>query len=140
MAGGRRGVGDAKLIGVAEAREFFAHPSQLRASGIESPDDLPETGFEYWACGPICGAFHMTAWPGVWMAHYGAKPEGWGRLVPHARACLHAFAAARRPLRIVGWTSAGNRHAVAFARRIGFEEDGRMPLPGGDVILSGWRP
>ncbi len=84
--------------------------------------------------------FHVAPWPGVWMAHYAAKPEGWGFLVPHARRILDAFWREKEPARIVGWTEAKNRAAVAFARRIGFTEDGRMALPDGVVIMSGWRP
>lgn len=122
-----------------EAKAFFAHPTQLRASMLESPDDLPE-GVEYWADGPICGAFHLSFWPGVWMVHYGVKPEGWGKLVEPSRRVLRAFWAHHRPQRIIGWTDARNRAALALTRRVGFREDGRMQLDGHELVMTGWRP
>ena len=121
-------------ITVDEARAYFAHPSQ-QIEGLTA-DNLP-ADVEYWAHGPICGAFHLF-WPGVWMAHYGAKPEAWGNLILPARRVLREFWAAKQPERIVGWTKASNRHAVAFAKRIGFEIDGTMPLPGGTIVMQGW--
>lgn len=126
-------------ITVHEARAFFAHPSQL-IQGLTSPDDLPEDGLTYYANGPICGAFHPMPWPGVWMAHYGVKPEGWGRLIQPAREILTRFAADHDAYRVVGWTLASNRAACAFARRLGFTEDGRMPSPDGEIIMTGWKP
>lgn len=123
-----------------EAREYFSDPTQLRASMLESADDLPEDRFEYWADGPICGVFHRTAWPGVWMAHYGVKREGWGHLADPARRILRAFWEEHGPERIIGWTDSRNRAALAFARRIGFREDGRMELNGYAVVMTGWRP
>lgn len=104
------------------------------------PDTLPDGDeFQYWACGPICGVFHRALWPGVWMAHHGCKPAGWGEAAKHACAGLAAFWAAENPERIIGWTERRNRAALAFARRVGFVEDGIMPLPTGDVVLQGWR-
>ena len=122
-----------------EAKAFFAHPTQLRASMLESPDDLPE-GVEYWADGPICGMFHLSFWPGVWMVHYGVKPEGWGHLVEPSRRILRAFWGHHKPQRIIGWTDARNRAALALTRRVGFQEDGRMQLDGHEVVMTGWRP
>jgi RimJ/RimL family protein N-acetyltransferase len=122
-----------------EAKAFFAHPSQLRASMLGSADDLPEE-VEYWADGPICGLFHLSFWPGVWMVHYGVKPEGWGRLVEPSRRILRAFWGHHRPQRIIGWTDARNRAALALTRRVGFQEDGRMQLDGHEVVMTGWRP
>lgn len=127
-------------ITAQEARQYFADPTQLRGAMLTSADDLPEDGFEYWADGPICGVFHRTAWPDVWMAHYGVKRDGWGRLVEPARRILRAFWGYHRPERIIGWTDSRNRAALAFARRIGFVEDGRMELDGYAVVMTGWRP
>lgn len=102
---------------------------------------LPEgDAFQYWSCGPICGVFHRTFWPGVWMAHHGCKPEGWGKATEPARKALLAFWDAETPQLVTGWTEASNRAAVAFARRVGFQEDGRLSLPSGDVIMQSWRP
>ena len=121
-----------------EAKAFFAHPSQLKASMLQSPDDLPE-GVEYWADGPLCLMFHPAFWPGVWMVHHAAKPEGWGHLVDPAQRLLRAFWEDHQPERIIGWTDARNRAAIAFARRVGFREDGRMQLNGHEVLMTGWR-
>lgn len=120
------------------AREYFAHPSQ-QLHGLD-PAKLPAEGFLYYAEGPICGAFHQMPWPGLWMAHYGVKPEGWGRLVKPARSVLNQFVADTGAFRVLGWTLASNRAACAFARRIGFAEDGRMPSPDGEIIMTGWTP
>ena len=106
---------------------------------LSSPDELPEEGFEYWADGPICGVFHRAPWPRVWMLHYAAKPEGWGGLVEPSRRVLREFWAHHSPQRIVGWTDARNRAALALTRRVGFEEDGRMQLDGHEVVMTGWR-
>ncbi len=135
----RVGVGVARLT-AQQAREYFTDPTQLRGAMLKSPDDLPDDGFEYWADGPICGIFHLSSWPGVWMAHYGVKPEGWGRLVGPSVRILRAFWEHHQPQRIIGWTDARNRAALALARRMGFREDGRMQLDGYEVIMTGWRP
>lgn len=127
-----------RRIGVDEARPFWAHSSQ-HLMGL-TPDILPDSeAFQYWACGPICGVFHLSHWPGVWMGHYGVKPEGWGHLRDPARAILRAFWAAESPERVIGWTDEKNRAACAFARRIGFVADGIMPLRQGRIIMQGWR-
>jgi RimJ/RimL family protein N-acetyltransferase len=126
----------ARQIDVHEARTFFGHPSQQLGF---TPDEIPEDEpIEFWASGPICGAFVYGLWPGVWQAHYGVKPEGWGHLIKPATDVLCSFWDARGAQRIIGWTEASNRPAIAFARRLGFVEDGRMPLPSGDVIMQGW--
>jgi hypothetical protein len=127
-----------RRIGAAEARAYWAHPSQQIMGA--TPDALPDApAFQYWACGPVCGVFHPALWPGVWMAHHAALPEGRGRLVEPARAGLVAFWEAERPARIIGWTAEANRLAVAFARRLGFEVDGVLDLPAGRVLMQGWK-
>lgn len=126
-----------RQISVDEAREYFADRSQQQASRI-TPETLPDEGFEYWADEGVCGAFHKAPWQGVWMAHYGVKPEQWGRTTEPARRILRAFWAHHQPERIVGWTLESNRAALAFARRIGFEIDGRMDLVE-PVVMQGWR-
>lgn len=127
-----------RLIGQPEARAFWSHPSQLEP-GITA-DMLPDHGVEYWACGPICGAFRLGPWPGVFMADYGVKPEGWGRVTEPGRAILAAFWAARAPQLIVGWTDSTNRAALAFAKRLGFVVTGEMTLANGKRITAQeWR-
>lgn len=118
-----------------EARAYWAHPSQQIMGA--SPEVLPDDPvFQYWADGPICLVLHPTFWPGVWMVHVGVKPEGWGRSVDPARRVLRAFAEAERAERIIAWMDERNRAVIAFARRCGFEDDGRMP----GVVMMGWRP
>ena len=124
------------IITVDEARAYFAHPSQ-QLGGL-SPDNLPTDGVEYWADEGICGAFHLAMWPGVYMAHYGVNPQAWGRLEAPAKRILTAFWQARQPQRIIGWTLASNRHAMSFAKRIGFTVDGQMPLSTDTLIMQGW--
>ena len=123
-------------ITVDEARQYLAHPSQQIMDA--RPETLPVEGVEYYAVGPICGMFHRDHWPGVWMAHYAVKPEGWGLLTAPAKQILNEFWEAERPERIVGWTPASNRAALAFSKRIGFVVDGEMNLPSGKVIMQGW--
>lgn len=74
------------------------------------------------------------------MADYGVKPEGWGHLVPPARAILKAFWERHDPQVICGWTEKENRAALAFARRLGFKKVGDLPLAdGGVVVTQEWR-
>lgn len=124
-------------ITVDEARAYFAHPSQQKASMI-TPDQLPETGVIYYAKDGVCVCFHDAHWPRVVMAHYAVKPEVWGKAIGPARAILAAFRADHQPEAIIGWTAETNRAAVAFARRLGFEEYGRLELPSGTVIKQRW--
>lgn len=127
-------------ITVDEAREYFAHASQQKASLI-TPDQLPENGVLYYALEGVCAVFHDAHWPGVAMAHYAVKPEAWGRTVEPAKAILREFAVEYEPEAIIGWTSESNRAALAFARRLGFREYGRLNLPSGTVIqqeLRAW--
>lgn len=124
-------------ISVDAAREYFAHPSQ-QVFGI-TPDTLPDDPFEYWADGPVCSIVHMAPHPGVWMCHLTVKPEGWGKAIPHAKALLREFWEERQPKRLIGWTPSHLRAAVAFTRRVGFVEDGRMNLGDYEIIMSGYR-
>lgn len=121
-----------------EAAFYWSHPSQLEP-GI-TPDMLPD-GPVYIACDSICGAFRLGPWPGVWMADYGARPEGRGRLVKPAQAILRAFWQGWQPELIVGWTASTKRAALAFNRRIGFQPAGEMTLANGTrIIAQEWRP
>ena len=106
---------------------------------ISSPDDLPGEGVVYYATGGVCGCFHDAHWPGVVMAHYGVLPEAWGSTVPAARAILRQFSEDYQPQAIIGWTDERNRAALAFARRLGFEEYGRLELPSGTVVKQRWQ-
>lgn len=127
---------NAVQISVKEAGEFFADPSQ-QLMDIR-PDTLPDEGFEYWACGSVCGVFHAAMWPNVYAAHYGVKPEAWGRSTGPAKAVLQAFWDNTPGIeRIIGWTPESRRHAISFARRLGFSVDGTMDLPSGRVIMQG---
>lgn len=123
-----------------EAREYFRHHSQQKASGI-TPESLPEReDVQYWALDGVCGVFNRAHWPGVWMAHYGVKPEAWGKTRKPAVELLNMFWASEKPELIIGWTAESNRAALAFARRIGFRVHGEMNLPTGKVIEQSWRP
>lgn len=119
-------------ITAAEAREFFAHPSQ----GLKG--DLPEDGVAYWADGPVCAAFRDFSWPRVLDVHCGVKPEGWGRTVPHARAILEAVWAFYAPELIVAQSLERNRAVLAMNRRLGFEVIGTMQTPE-RVVIQGWK-
>lgn len=123
-------------ITVDEARAFFADPSQQIMGA--TPDKLPGDPVEYWARGDVCWIFHQAFWPGVWMAHFAMKPEGRGRSTEDAKAVLHEFWNEKQPLRLIGWTPASNRAALAFTRRVGAVRDGVLPLPDGEIIMQGW--
>ncbi len=125
-------------ITVDEARKYYAHPSQCILGA--SPEKLPEDGVEYWAQGPLCLTFHRAAWPGVYMVHCAAMPEGRGRLVEPGLALLRGFWDEKQAVRIIGWTPKSCRAAVAFARRCGFVEDGRFPVKDDEIIMQGWVP
>ena len=123
-------------ITVDEARAYFAHKSQ-QLGGI-TPETLPEEGFIYYADGHVCGVFHRAPWPDVYMAHYGVKPEGWGNTLEPSLRILNEFWNDVQPERIIGWTPASNKRAIAFAKRLGFVRDGEMPLNGENLIMQGW--
>lgn len=113
------------------AREFFVHPSQQILGA--TPDNLPDEGCEYWADGPVCLVFHGTAHPDVWMAHLAVKPEGLGQAVAPTRRLLEAFWAEHKPRCIIAWIEEHRRAAIAFAKRAGARETGRIP---GTVMLD----
>lgn len=126
-----------RQLTVAEARPYFNHPTQLRGAMLHDVADLPADGVEYRALGPVCGAFHRAPWPNAWFLHYGVLPEHWGRLVEPSRVILRDFAAEANVKLFIGWTPAGNRAAIAFAKRVGFVETGT--LDGGAVICTEMR-
>ena len=125
-----------RRVDVEEAREFFAHPSQWRSA---KPEQLPAEGAVYYVSGNICGMFHDVPWPGVIGAHCGVKPEGWGQIVPHAKAILRQVWDDFSPDLIVAWTEESNRATLAFNRRCGFKIHGTMPTTGG-CVMQHWRP
>lgn len=124
-------------ITVEAAREYFAHPSQLRHSMIEAPEDLPDWA-TYYAIGGVCGGFHPGHWSGLLMGHIGVKPHAWGHVTADARAVLGEAWAAENPERIAGWVKDSNRPMQALCRRLGMEIDGHLPLAE-PVTLYGWR-
>jgi RimJ/RimL family protein N-acetyltransferase len=129
----------ARRVTVEEARPFWADPSQ-HVMGAH-PDMLPGgDGFHYWASGPVCGVFHPHLWPGVWMVHIGCKPSGWGIAADYARAGLLGFWADQSPQAVVAWVQDANRAVLALMRRVGFQPDGVLRLPPGDVNMQSWRP
>ena len=125
-------------ITVDEARKYFAHPSQ-HYMGI-TPDNLPEKGFEYRADGALCLVFHASFWPGVYMVHCAAMPEGWGTLTEPGKRLLRAFYEEKQATRLIAWTPRSKRGALALARRCGFIEDGRFPVSDDEIIMQGWTP
>jgi hypothetical protein len=108
-----------------DALAHFAHPS----SGVD-PEALPEWA-DYYVSGPLCLAAHPGPWPGLVIVHLGAKPEGRGHLVEHARAILDEIPATR----VQGWIEHHNRATIAFARRVGATEIGRTD----EYIMLEWR-
>jgi RimJ/RimL family protein N-acetyltransferase len=121
-------------ITAGEAQEYFLHPSQQ--TDID-PDNLPGDPVQYWAHDGVCGMFHPTFWPGVWMAHYAIKPEVWGKTVAPTVVLLNAFWRAEQPELIIGWTDNKNRQAMSFAKRLGFKEIGTMR---NGVVTQEWTP
>lgn len=119
-------------ITAAEARAYFAHPSQHVLGA--TPETIPDEGLEYWADGPVCLIFHETAHPDVWMVHLAVKPEGWGHLVDPTRRLLAEFWQAKQPRRIVTWIEEHRRAAVALATKAGGVIDGQFP----GTVMMGW--
>lgn len=119
-------------ITAAEARAYFAHPSQQVLGA--TPETVPDEGLEYWADGPVCLIFHETAHPDVWMVHLAVKPDGWGHLVEPTRRLLAEFWQAKQPRHIAAWIEEHRTAAIAFARKVGLTEDGRFP----GTVMLGW--
>ena len=120
-------------IPVEAARSYWAHRSQQIMGA--TPDALPDEGFEYWADGDVCLAFHQAHWPGVWMVHIAVRPQAWGSTQMPVQRLLRAFWHAKQPLRIVAWVQDSNRSTLALARRCGFADDGAFA----GVRMIGWR-
>lgn len=118
-----------------DARAFFAHPSQ-RVYDLD-PAALHDNGLIYYARGHVCGVFNLGPMPGVWFGHYAVKPEGWGKSDEDAKAVLREFSADFEARAIVGWTDSTFRAALAFAKRLGFEDRGEV-VPG--ITEQVWRP
>lgn len=118
-----------------DARAFFAHPSQCVYD--LDPANLHDNGLIYYAQGNVCGVFNGPQVPGVYFGHYAVKPEGWGKSDDDALAVLNAFARDAGARAIVGWTDTGNRAALFFAKRLGFENRGEV-IPG--ITEQVWRP
>lgn len=121
-----------------EGLTYLAHPSQLRGHRLQSPADVPWEGFEYWADGPVCLIFHQGPWEGVWMVHVAVRPEGWGKVDVATLGLLKAFAQTHGARRIIAWMDSRNRAVLAFAKRLGFVEDGRMRVGETEVVMQGW--
>ena len=122
-------------IGLEEARQYWAHPSQ--ADRGYTGADLPEWG-DYWAEGGVCLMVHQSLWPGVLMAHLGVKPEAWGKAVEPVRRLLGEIMESEKPERIIAWVPESNRAVIALLWRIGAVQDGGMPLQSGAVLQFGW--
>ena len=125
------------IVKANEARAFFAHPSQHKC-GLD-PADLHDNGIEYRAENGVCLAFHASFWPTVWMVHIGVMPSVWGKVDAPCKRILTAFQAEKQAERIIAWIPSSNRAALALARRLGFENDGALPLPGEGITMIGWR-
>lgn len=95
---------------------------------------------EYWREGPVCLAFNLAPFLDVWQCHLGVQRSHWGKLDAPTKSILVDFWSHHQPARIMGWVSSHNRAALAFAKRVGFVEDGEAPLLGESIIYLGWRP
>lgn len=111
-------------VSVDDARAYFAHPTQ-HSFGITEAE-LPDW-MDYYAGDGLCLAVHPAFWPGVVMAHIGAKPGHWGGLDATAGKLVAEVFEDTGADRIVGWVAESNRAMQAFARRCGFVVDGRFP-------------
>ena len=120
-------------IGLDEARAYWSHPSQHDYGHDES---VLNDNLVYYANDGVCLAFEGVLVPGFVAVHIGAKPEAWGRTEQPVRALLHEFWGEYQPRYITAWIEDHKRHAVALARRVGFERLGEMP----GVLMFGWRP
>lgn len=120
-----------------EAREWLKHPSQ-QAMGISSDSEFPEEFVKFYKCGGIIGLCHPFQWPDVWSVHCIVNPEEWGRIVDPAKAMLHVAWKEHKPEAFVALTQETNRATLAFNRRLGFVQHGKLPLSTG-VVFQSWR-
>lgn len=126
-------------ITVDEARAYFAHPTQQKASGI-TPDDLPDApDFHYYALDGVCLVFHPAGMRGFWMVHVGVLPTVWGKTTGPTRALLEAFWRDVGATLIIAWIGHENAAVRAYAQRVGFVEHGRMELPEKTLVEYSWR-
>lgn len=104
-----------------------------------TPDTLPDNeAFAYYARVDVCLMFHTAFWDGFWMAHVGAKPEGWGALDGPITSLLHEFWQDTAPRGLIAWIEEKNRPINALSRRVGFRQVGHVAAPG--LIIKEWRP
>ena len=123
---------EAVRIGLDEARQYFAHPSQ-HAFGLTEAD-LPENA-AYYADGDVCGAFQGVLWPGIVAAHIGVKPDACGMTFEPALRILVEFSGEFPDMSIIGIIGKDNRLAVSQAKKLGFETKAII----GPIELMEWR-
>lgn len=123
-------------INAKQAQEYFKDPSQ-RLGGLD-PKDFHDDGLIFYADGPVCGVAHYGFERGVWMMHYGVKPEGRGRYDKHMLSILNEFWDAVDAKLIIGWTPESNRKALAIAKRLGFTITGYLDLED-RIVMQEWK-
>lgn len=100
--------------------------------------EIPEWAFCH-AAGGVCGAFHWAPWPGWLQVHVGVMPQVRGRADEAALRLLHEAWEEHEPERIAALFKESNRPVAALCRRLGFQDDGRLPMRE-PVIIMGWAP
>lgn len=119
----------------SEAEEIANHPRVRPHLGGEGRLSIPDGVVLLRKEGAVA-MFHPI-FDGIWMGHHAIHPSMWGRAVEPMMNIIDHFRSEYRPERIVGWTPEENRLAVHFASKLGFEVDGRMPLPTGALLMLG---
>ena len=66
--------------------------------------------------------------------HIAALPESWGRAVSFFKECISWGFENTRYTKVIGFTPAYNRAALALAKRAGFKEEGRIK----NSFLKNW--